>query len=133
MFAELEPPPRSMVWLGCWDCQREVPLNYAPSSAPLRTRDGQPVEGHFATFTLGYVAFQVFTVDFTAADRHGADPWNTHSPPPLAQALTHIWPQLLAARDIVWPQQAFRREDWDRLVTWDGKLRRNSTQVSVPV
>ena len=62
MFANLEPPPRSMVWLGCWDCQREVPVNYAPSSAPLPTRDGKPVEGHFATFTLGYAAFQVFTV-----------------------------------------------------------------------
>ena len=124
MFANLEPPPRSMVWLGCWDCERQVPLNYAPSSAPLPTRDGKPVEGHFATFTLGYVAFQVFTVDFTAADRHGTDQWNTHPPPSLAQALTRIWPQLLATRDIDWPQQAFRREDWDMLVTWDGALRR---------
>jgi hypothetical protein len=121
-----------MVWLGCWDCEREVPLNYAPSSAPLPTRDGKTVEGHFATFTLGYVAFQVFTVDFPAADRHDADVWNTHPPPWLAQALTRIWPQLLAARDIAWPQQGFRREDWDRLVTWDGKLRHSSTQVADP-
>jgi hypothetical protein len=45
MFANLEPPPRSMVWLGSWDCQREVPLNYAPSSASLPTRDRQQVEG----------------------------------------------------------------------------------------
>ncbi len=119
-----------MVWLGCWDCEREVPLNYAPSSAPLPTRDGKPVEGHFATFTFGYVAFQVFTVDFIAADQHGADQWNTHPPPSLVQALTRIWPQLLAPRDIVWPQPAFARGDWDRLVTWDGALRRNSTQAS---
>jgi hypothetical protein len=127
MFAKLEPPPRSMVWLGCWDCQQEVPVNYAPSSAPLPTTDGKPVEGHFATFTLGNVAFQAFTVDFIAADQHGADLWNTHPPSSLAQALTRIWPQLLAARDVRWPQQVFTRGDWDKLVTWDGKLRRNST------
>jgi hypothetical protein len=34
MFAKLEPPPRSWIWLGCWDCQQEVPVNYAPSRAP---------------------------------------------------------------------------------------------------
>ena len=23
-----EPPPRSMVWLGCWDCRSATPVNY---------------------------------------------------------------------------------------------------------
>ena len=70
--ASSEPPPRSRVWMGCWDCQQAVPVRYAPSSAPLPTPDGSRVEGHFATFTLGYVAFQVFTVDYVAAGQHQA-------------------------------------------------------------
>jgi len=27
-----EPPPRSLVWPGCWDCQQAVPLRYAPQA-----------------------------------------------------------------------------------------------------
>jgi hypothetical protein len=50
---------------------------YAPSTAPLPTRDGIPVQGHFTTFALGYVAFQVFTVDFIAAEQHRAAGWTT--------------------------------------------------------
>jgi hypothetical protein len=38
--ARSEPPPRSRVWLGCWDCQQTVPVRYAPSSALLPTLDG---------------------------------------------------------------------------------------------
>jgi hypothetical protein len=29
-------------------------------------------------YTLGFVAFQVFSVDFLAAEQHGAVLWNTH-------------------------------------------------------
>jgi hypothetical protein len=118
-----EPPPRSMVWLGAWDCQQEIPVHYEPSSAPLPTQDGTPVTGHLATLTLGYAAFQVFTVDFLAAEHHGAPLWNTHVPPSLAPALIRIWPQQLIPRDITWPPEAFGRQDWRRLITWDGKLR----------
>jgi hypothetical protein len=38
-----EPPPRSMVWVGCCDCQRAVPVNYEPSGAQLPTNDGSLV------------------------------------------------------------------------------------------
>jgi hypothetical protein len=38
-----EPPPRSLVWLGCWDSQQSTPVMYAPSDAPLPTADGIPV------------------------------------------------------------------------------------------
>jgi hypothetical protein len=118
-----EPPPRSLVWLGCWDCQQAIPVRYAPSSAPLPTADGSRIDGHFATFTLGYVAFQVFTVDYEAAGQHQASPWNDHAPVSLAQALPRIWPSLPAQTDISWPPPAFAAPDWDRLVTWDGVLR----------
>lgn len=123
LWAHNEPPPRSLVWVGAWDCQREVPVNYEPSSAPLPTADGTSLAGHLTTFTLGFVAFQVFTVDFLAAEQHGAVVWNTHVPDSLAQALYRIWPQQPATRDISWPPPAFRRDDWRRLITWDGKLR----------
>lgn len=117
-----EPPPRSLIWLGCWDCLRETPVNYAPSSAPLRTADGALVEGHFTTFALGYVVFQVFTVDFIAAEQHRASSWNTKAPPSLHSALPRIWPTPSAA-DIEWPPPAFKNDEWARLVNWDGNLR----------
>ncbi len=60
---------------------------YAPSSAPLPTADNTPVEGHFTTFTLGYVAFQTFTVDFVAAELHGARRWNPEHPASMHSAL----------------------------------------------
>lgn len=124
LFAKLEPPPRSLVWLACWDCQRESPFRYGPSAAALVTADGIPVAGHFATFTLGFVAFQVFTVNFVAADEHGAGQWNLHPPQPLARALARIWPQDdLRPRDVAWPQQAFAKGDLDVLATWDSALR----------
>jgi hypothetical protein len=124
--ASSEPPPRSLVWLGCWDCQQAIPLRYAPSSAPLPAPDGSQVDGHFATFTLGYAAFQVFTVDYVAADQHQASAWNDHAPASLAQALPRIWPPLLAQPEVSWPPQVFAASAWDRLVTWDGALRRGT-------
>lgn len=118
-----EPPPRSMAWLGCWDCQQGVPVNYEPSTAKLPTADGTPLAGHLTTFTLGYVAFQIFTVDYIAAERHGAPVWNPAPPAPLRNALPRIWPPQLTNPDVSWPLPAFRRNDWHRLVTWDGVLR----------
>jgi hypothetical protein len=70
--ARSEPPPHSLVWLGCRGCQQATPVRYAPSSASLPASDDSQVEGHLATFTLGYVAFQVFTVDYVAVGRHQA-------------------------------------------------------------
>jgi hypothetical protein len=118
-----EPPPRSMVWLGCWDCKQETPAMYEPSGAVLPTRDGYELAGHLTTFAIGFVAFQVFTVDFLAAELHGAYVWNTHVPVSLAGSLERIWPPQLLVSDVSWPPQAFANGDWGRLVTWDGRLR----------
>jgi hypothetical protein len=68
--------------------------------------------GHLATFTLGSVAFQVFTVDFLAAEVHGGDVWNTRPPEHLRGALPRIWPPQ------AWPTLAFRAADWPRIVHW---------------
>jgi hypothetical protein len=121
LWANSAPPPRALVWLGCWDCQQATPVNFEPSEAPLPTTDGHPVIGHLTTFTLGYVAFQVFTVDFVATEQHGARAWNPEVPPELAQALIRIWPG--KHREVSWPPQAFARGDWQRMVTWNGSLR----------
>lgn len=118
--AKSEPPPRSLVWLGCWDCQQSTPVRYAPSSALLPTPVGSQVDGHFATFTLGYVAFQVFTVDYVAADQYHASAWNDHVPSSLAQALSRIWPLLLGRQEVSWPPPAFA------VPAWDGALRRGA-------
>jgi hypothetical protein len=116
-----EPPPRSRVWLGCWDCQRETPVMYAPSSAPLPTVGGTAIEGHFTTLALGYITFQVFTVDFIAAEQHGARDWNAGPPPSIRVALPQIWPP--QSDDVRWPPPAFPNDQWARLVTWDDALR----------
>jgi hypothetical protein len=96
---------------------------YEPSGAELPTADGSPLAGHLATFTLGYVAFQVFTIDFLAAEQHGAPVWNKRPPEPLAESLVRVWPPQLVVGDVSWPPPAFRGDDWHRLVTWDGVLR----------
>jgi len=128
--ARSQPPPRSLVWLGCWDCQQAIPVRYAPSSTPLPAPEGSQVYGHFATFTLGYVAFQVFTVDYVAADLHQASQWNGHVSASLALALPRIWPPLLGQQEISWPPPAFAAPAWDRLVTWEGALRRGTDGIA---
>ncbi len=124
--AREEPPPRSMVWLGCWDCKRENPLMYEPSAAPLPAADGRPLSGHLATFALGFAVFQVFTVNFVAAEQAGARVWNPNPPAPIRAALPRIWPPLARTPNIRWPTPAFPRDDWHRIVTWNGALRLRS-------
>jgi hypothetical protein len=118
-----EPPPRSMVWLGAWDCERRVPVNYEPSGAELPCADGGTLAGHMTTFSLGFVAFQVFTVDFVAAEARGARVWNWRPEPPLREWLPRIWPQLARVAEVAWPPALLPHGEWHRMVTWDGRLR----------
>ncbi len=120
-WAEKKPPPRALVWLGCWDCQSRTPLMYQPAMATVPTADGTELVGHLTTLAIGYVALQVFSVDFVAADVHGAALWNTQAPAALNPGLTRIWPVLKP--NVEWPRAMFAREDWQALVTWDGALR----------
>jgi hypothetical protein len=126
MWRDRQPPPRSRVWLGCWDCEQSKAVNYEPSTAALPTADGSQVTGHLATLALGYVAFQVFTVDPLAAEQHQAVEWNDHVPKPLSSYLARIWPQPQPlVPHVAWPQRQFAPDEWPRLVTWDGKLRQD--------
>jgi len=121
---QIEPPPRSMAWLACWNCEERSVVNYAPSSAPLRTPGSGEVVGQFATLALGFAAFQVFTFDYVEAARLEAEIWNTHPPDSISAALSRIWPHLLGAGAVSWPPAAFPNDDFDRLSSWDSALRR---------
>jgi hypothetical protein len=126
----VEPPPRSMVWLACWDCMapsavnRGSMVNYAPSAAPLPTPDGREVIGQFATLAVGSAVFQVLTVDFVEAEVRKAKVWNPDPPDSIAHAIPLIWPHRLRAGDVAWPPPAFPNDSFDRLVNWDMALRR---------
>jgi hypothetical protein len=121
---QIEPPPRSMVWLACWDCSERSVVNYAPSNAALPTPNSGEVVGQFTTLALGFCAFQVFTVDYVEATRREVVVWNTRPPASIRSAIPRIWPHLLAAGDVSWPAAAFPNDDFDRLANWDGALRR---------
>jgi hypothetical protein len=120
-----------MVWLTSWDCKgsnepnRASMLHYEPSTAPLPTKDGgAEVVGQFATLAIGYVVFQVFTVDYVEAEVRKAVLWNTNPPPSVAPALHLIWPHRLYAADVQWPTRTFPYDSFDQLASWDGALRR---------
>jgi hypothetical protein len=139
LLAELEqrpklvqPPPRSMVWLACWECKapesdnRASMVHYAPSRAPLPIPDGGEVIGHFTTLAIGYAAFQVFSVDFVEAEVRNARVWYRDPPDSLAPAIPIIWPHRLYAADVAWPPSAsaFAHDSFDMLASWDMALRR---------
>jgi hypothetical protein len=126
------PPPYSKVWLACWDCMapsavsRGSVLNYAPSAAPLPTTDGSEVVGQFTTLAVGFAVFQVFTVDFVAAEVRNAKGWNPDPPDSIAPAIPLIWPHRLYAGDIEWPPPLIPNSSFDRLANWDMALRRGA-------
>jgi hypothetical protein len=128
----VEPPPRSMVWLACYDCmthraqRRGSMVNYAPSQASLPAPDGSQISGQFATLAVGFAAFQVFTVDYVEADVRKAVVWNPGPPASIADAIRLIWPHRLRAGDVAWPPPTFPNDGLDRLVNWDMALRRGA-------
>jgi hypothetical protein len=118
-----EPHWRTMVWLGCYDCEKYRRVVYEPSSTAVRGADGVIVSAHLTTFSLGYLAFQVHSIDFVQAEQHRAELWNTKVPKSLASHLIRIWPEQLTTPDVSWPPEQFGSDEWRRMVTWDGVLR----------
>ncbi|HXY44764.1 MAG TPA: hypothetical protein VEH29_11295 [Acidimicrobiales bacterium] len=118
-----EPPPRARVWLGCFDAMKTTAVMYEPSEAPVPVVPrGEPVIGHLTSFSLGYVALQVFSIDFVRADSAGAVQFQPPDPPPrLRGAVLPLWPTRL--RRLPWPPPAFPHDDWNMFVTWGGSLR----------
>jgi hypothetical protein len=122
-----EPPPRSQVWLSCVDAAGATALRYEPSGVPIPTRSGELVHAHLTSFALGYVALQVFTIDFLRAESLGAVPSWPPIPARLRETLLPIWPATKVRR---WPPPAFPSDQWHNFVTWDGVLRTPSRQPS---
>jgi hypothetical protein len=116
--ARLQPRPHGGVSKEGAPERRQVRL------ARRLVQDGEPLEGHFTTFTLGFVAFQIFTVDFATAERLQARAWNTAAPAALRDSVHRIWPQADSTQTISWPTRLLEFEQRDRLVTWNGALRR---------
>lgn len=67
-------------------------IHYAPSSAGLPTPSGGTVVGQFATLAIGFIVFQMFTVDYVEAEAQQAEIWITDPPKTIAHALPLIWP-----------------------------------------
>ena len=132
----IEPPPRSMVWLACWDCRtsstvpRASMVHYAPSTAPLPTPGGREVVGQFTTLAVGFTAFQVFTVGYVEAEVQRATVWNPGPPDSIAHAIPLIWPHRLGVGDVAWPPPAFPNDSFDRLANWDRRLRRGGARTT---
>jgi hypothetical protein len=127
MRANDKPHWRTMVWIGSYDCERYNCVLYEPSAAAIHGDDGAVVPAHLAAFALGYLAFQVFSVDFVQAELHHAGLWNDKVPAHLARRLPRIWPQQLTSPPVTWPPEQFPADEWRRMVTWDGKLRPTAT------
>lgn len=107
---------------------RASTVNYAPSTAPWPTRDGDgEVVGQFTTLAVGVAVFQVFTVDYVQTEVRRAVVWNPDPPDSIAHAVRLVWPHRLRASDVRWPPPAFPNDSFDRLVNWDKSLRRKVT------
>lgn len=118
-----KPPPRSQVWLSSVDAAGTTALRYEPSGVPIPTRSGEFVHAHLTSLAVGYVALQVFTLDFLRAEALGAVPSWPPIPDRIRGSLLPIWP---ATKIRHWPPLAFPSDQWHNFVTWDGVLRTSS-------
>ena len=121
LYGSRQPPPRSIVWISCWDCRMETPFMFEPASAKLPVENGTFVETHITSFAVGFVSFQLVSTDFVRAEHSGASHWVGVVPPTLREAIHRMWPE--TGLVVNWPSLSFGNEDWHRFVTWDGNLR----------
>ena len=122
----LEPPPRARVWIGAFDARNVVNLRH--EACLISATDG--LNAHLTTLTLGYVAFQVFSIDYVAADALGLDQFDV-MPPQLEPLLKRIWPG--QADSLTWPGVAFDDRNWAGVTRWPSRLtQRESGLVNRP-
>jgi hypothetical protein len=116
--SRLESPPRARVWLGAFDARNVVNLRH--EACLIHVRDWLPA--HVTTFTLGYVAFQVFTINYLEADVIELQHFNV-MPKELEALLALIWPrQQMPA--LSWPQTAFGDGHWAAVTQWPSRIPR---------
>jgi hypothetical protein len=103
------PPPDTQVWLGAVDAENHL-IFWSATSRWGFSRDAP--KGYVATFTIGYVLFQVF-----GRDLPGTEPDLPRSPmkqpSTLEEFLLPVWPGVSAFH---WPPTVgFHWEDLDRI------------------
>jgi hypothetical protein len=128
------PIPRSRLWVGPFDAQGEIAMTHQTMQLELPTGlERGPIKTHLTTFSLGYVVFQLHSIDALAVDEVGGAHFPVDPPESLSAALLTIWPS--SGQTLWWPPPGrFTRNNFDRLATWEGRFSpdRTGTAVRLP-
>jgi hypothetical protein len=116
LWARGEPSPRARVWLGTFEAQHRINLRFGACLVSAWGRDATELSAHLTTFTCGYVAFQVFSIDFVRAESSQVLPF-PDPPPELDRFLHPIWPAGFLG-ELAWPQKPFGVGRWDEICAW---------------
>jgi hypothetical protein len=124
LFTYRQPPPRSRVWLGAFDAQNEVLLNQGTTNMQVSKGpegEAKSLVAHLTLVTLGYVALQVFSIDYLAAEAGGFEEFAVAPPANLSPVLTPIWPTIYD--QVQWPAaQYIGRDQFSLVRTWAGRF-----------
>ena len=112
------PPPRSRVWIGGIDAKHRLTLGHSTNSLQVHFMKLEViVPCHLTTFHIGYLAFQVFSVDFVIADSVGMSEFDISPPEELRNFFTTLWPRLHS--NVSWPQKYFFDDSqWNEVSNW---------------
>lgn len=111
LIEKLKPPPRSRVWIGAFDARNVINSRHEACLLHLPNS----LDAHVTTLTVGYVAFQVYTINYVIAEARSIPEFNV-MPENIEALLTRIWPTQL--RTISWPGVAFTDSHWNSVTQW---------------
>ncbi len=117
-----EPIPRSRLWIGPFDAHGEIAMTHQTMHLELPAGPGRDaIKTHLTTFTLGYVVFQLHSINALAVDEIQGAPFPATVPESLRAAVLQVWPSL--GRTLSWPPpERFGRGNFGRLATWEGRF-----------
>jgi hypothetical protein len=88
-----EPIPRSRLWVGPFDAHGEIAMTHQTMQLELPTGPNRPpIKTHLTTFTLGYVIFQLHSINALAVDEVQGAEFPVMPPETLRDALLAVWP-----------------------------------------
>jgi hypothetical protein len=124
LFKNQAPPPRAQVWLGAFDAKNTIFLKQDPRNLVL-TREGvrnsDEIPCHLTTTSIGFAAFQVYSIDYVAADLAGRAQFEVAPPEALKDRLSCIWP--INTAPVSWPPPLyFSSEQFETIATWNGRF-----------
>jgi hypothetical protein len=126
-----QPIPRSRLWVGPFGAQGEIAMTHQTMQLELPTGPGRdPIKTHLTSFTLGYVVFQLHSIDAVAVDEVRGAQFPVDPPESLRSALLTFWPS--SGRSLHWPPpERFSRSNFNRLATWEGRFSPDRPGVAV--